>query len=71
MEPLNFEPFGERLAQDNGLRQDDRASRWLMRIGSLVFWSLVVTIVAARALYFDPAVFAGFERLAGLTHHIF
>ena len=71
MEPLNFEPFGERLTQDNNLRPDDRASRWLMRIGSTVFWSLVVTIVAARALYFDPAVFAGFDRLASLARHIF
>lgn len=71
MERLKFEPFGERVTQENSLRQDDRASRWLMRIGSAVFWSLVATIVLARALYFDPAVFTGFDHLAGLARHIF
>jgi hypothetical protein len=71
MERFKFEPFGERLTQDDGLRQDDRASRWLLRVGSAVFWSLVVAIVLARAVYFDPSVFAGFDRVAGLARSIF
>ena len=71
MERFKFEPFGERLTQDDHLRHDDRASRWLLRIGSALFWSLVAAIVLARALYFDPAVFAGFDHVAGLARTIF
>jgi hypothetical protein len=71
MERFNFEPFGERLTQQDRLRQDGRASKWLLRIGSTVFWSLVAAIVLARAAYFDPGVFAGFDRLAGLVRSVF
>ena len=71
MERFKFEPFGERLTQDDHLRQDDRASRSLLRLGSALFWSLVVAIVLARAFYFDPGVFAGFDRVASLARSIF
>ena len=71
MERVEFEPFGERLTQEDSPRQDSRASKWLMRAGSAVFWSLVVAIVLARAVYFDPSVFAGFDRLAALARTVF
>jgi hypothetical protein len=71
MERFNFEPFGERLTQQDRLRHDGRASKWLLRIGSTVFWSLVAGIVLARAVYFDPGVFAGLDRLAGLVRSVF
>ena len=70
MERFNFEPFGERLTQEDGVRQDGSASKWLLRIGSALFWSLVAAIVLARAVYFDPGVFAGFDRLAELARSI-
>jgi hypothetical protein len=67
MERLNFEPFGERMAQEDGLPQTSRASKLLLWAGSAAFWSLVAVIVLARAAYFSPDVFSSFDRLAALT----
>jgi hypothetical protein len=66
MERLNFEPFGERMAQEDGLAQASRASKLLLWAGSAAFWSLVAVIVLARAAYFSPNVFSSFDRLAAL-----
>jgi hypothetical protein len=72
MHRLKFEPFGERLAQEDGLRRGgSRASKWLLWTGSAVFWSLVAVIVLARAAYFEPGVFAGFDRIAALARSVF
>jgi hypothetical protein len=71
MERFKFEPFGERLTQDDHPRQADRSSKWLLRLGSVLFWSLVAAIVMARAFYFDPSVFAGFDRVAALARSVF
>jgi hypothetical protein len=71
MECFKFEPFGERLTQDDRPRQADRSSKWLLRLGSVLFWSLVAAIVMARAFYFDPGVFAGFDRVAALARSVF
>jgi hypothetical protein len=35
--------------------------------GTGVFWSLVATIVLARAVYFEPGVFDEFSRVAALV----
>jgi len=71
MDRFIFEPFGERLAQQGARRRDGHASRWLLRIGAVVFWSLVAAIVLARAVFFDPGVFAGFDHVAGLVRSVF
>ena len=70
MERLKFEPFGERLTQEDSLRRGGRASKWLLWSGSAAFWSLVVAIVLARAAYFEPGVFS-FDRLATLARAVF
>jgi hypothetical protein len=67
---LEFEPFGEKLPRLDDAWRNERASKWLLWLGSVVFWSLAATIVLARAVYFDPSVFAGFERLASLARSV-
>lgn len=71
MQDLEFEPFGEPLTRLDAPSRGGRASKWLLRIGTAAFWSLVIAIVLARAAYFDSTVFSGFERLAGLARNIF
>ena len=70
MERMKFEPFGEQLV-DRGTSSPGNggASRWLLRAGSAVFWSIVAVIVVARATYFDPAVF-DFDRLAAILRSV-
>ena len=50
-----FEPFGEPIAIADVARTP--ASRWLARAGAGIFWALVITIVVARAIYFEQGVF--------------
>ena len=63
MERLEFEPFGERLMREAGVRPEPHASRLLLRTGIGLFWSLVGVIVLARAIYFEPGIFDGFGRV--------
>jgi hypothetical protein len=69
MERVEFEPFGERLAPVVA-RRGERASKWLLWVGSAVFWSLAAAIVLARAIYFDPGVFVAFGRVAVLARYV-
>ena len=68
MQDTKFDSFGEPLAK--GLTSDSQqrgnTSRWVMLAGTSVFWSMVVVILSARAVYFDPDFAAKFERLAEL-----
>ena len=68
MERTRFEPFGKEvdLAETAEVRRS--ASRWLMWVGSALFWTLAGTIVAARAIYFDPGIFDGFARAVAFLH---
>lgn len=55
MRCLEFDPFGEPL--HNATLRDSvhtPASKFVSRLGVGIFWTLVVSIIAARALYFDP-----------------
>ncbi len=70
MESLKFEPFGERLAPHDGAERAGGASKWLLWAGSAVFWSLAIAVVVARAAFFDPRVFAGFDHIAALTRGV-
>ena len=67
MESSKFEPFGEQFDQRS--MQDSPTSKWLLRAGLIVFWSMVAVIVAARAAYFDPDVL-NFEHLAAIVRTV-
>ena len=67
MERLGFEPFGERLVAERTARPQARASTYLLRADTGLFWSLVAVIVLARAAYFEPGIFDGFSRVAALA----
>ena len=67
MERVRYEPFGERLTPEGEARPASRASKYLLWTGAGLFWSLVGTIVLARAVFFEPGVFEGFSRVAALT----
>lgn len=67
IERVNFEPLGERLTPDRGDRSQSAASRYLLRAGSGIFWSLVAAIVLARAAWFEPGIYDGFNRVAALA----
>ena len=67
MDRLRYEPFGERLAPEGEAGPRSRASKYLLWSGTGVFWSLVVAIVVARAVIFEPGVFDEFTRVAALV----
>ena len=67
MERLGFEPFGERLVLEGAPRPRSRASKYLLWAGTGLFWSLVGTIVLARAAFFEPGIFDSFNRVAALA----
>ncbi|WP_426435331.1 hypothetical protein [Bradyrhizobium genosp. P] len=65
-----FDPFGEPVpAVDNSIGHE-HASKWLKTAGTSVFWVLVVGIVLARAVYFDPDVF-NFQHAAAWAQGLF
>jgi len=68
MERTKFEPFGEEVNLAESAEVESRASRWVMPVGSALFWTLAGTIVVARALYFDPGIFDGFARAVAFLH---
>jgi hypothetical protein len=69
-EPATFDPFGEEVTMTERTAPV-RGSRWLMRAGAGLFWTLVIVIVAARAIYFQPGIFNGFERALAFAQNLF
>jgi hypothetical protein len=67
VEPSKFDPFGEPVAIVDAL-EPASASWWLARTGAGLFWALVIAIVAARAVYFEPGVFNGLDRAIAFAH---
>jgi hypothetical protein len=67
MERTGFEPFGEQLVSAKDTQPNSRASKFLLRAGTGLFWSLVAAIVLARAAFFEPGVYDGFSRVAFLA----
>lgn len=65
MPHAQFDSFGERIpnAQPHDVDQR-RTSRRVLLAGTGIFWTLVVVILSARALYFDPDVASTFAQLA-------
>lgn len=73
MQQSQFDSFGERLPKYD-LRTSapqDTVSRWMLRGGIGLFWSLVVVVLTARAIYFDPELAAKFGELAANLSAIF
>lgn len=70
MRPLQFDPFGEPVAQGVEQATSSSASRIALRSGVGLFWMMVVAIVAARAVYFDPDLTEKFGNLASLLGHL-
>lgn len=68
MERTKFEPFGEEVNLAESAEVQSGASRWLMWVGSALFWTLAGAIVVARAIYFDPGIFDGFARAVAFVH---
>ncbi|MGE0288054.1 MAG: hypothetical protein AB7I42_17090 [Bradyrhizobium sp.] len=56
-----FDPFGEPVPTAEPSAGTGRAAKWLKSGGTGLFWVLVVAIVLARAVYFEPGSFS-FER---------
>ncbi len=69
MQDPKFDPFGEPVAMAESVAPA-RASRWLMRAGASLFWTLVVIIVAARAIYFEPGVFNRLDRAVAFAQNL-
>ena len=70
VEPSKFDPFGEPVAMADAA-EPSRGSRWLARTGASLFWGLVIAIVAARAVYFEPGVFNGLDRALAFAQSLF
>lgn len=71
MSPLQFDPFGEPVAQSfrHQAETTGRAKpgpRPALRAGTGLFWVLVIGIVAARAAYFDPDFAGRFGAVAAV-----
>jgi hypothetical protein len=58
MSQPTFDSFGEPIPSAAQEPPRGRASRWLTMSGNCVFWGLVIGIVLARAVYFEPGVFS-------------
>ena len=73
MQPTRFDSFGERLpALEAGASgSQGPVSRWMLRGGIGLFWTLVVVVIAARVIYFDPDLAAKFEGFAASLSAIF
>lgn len=63
--PPMFDGFGERLPDcDAPAEARDGGSRWMLRLGTGLFWSLVVAVTVARVMFFDPHLAATFGSVA-------
>lgn len=58
---VEFDGFGEPIPESRIVKSQalpvaphGSVSRWMVRAGTGIFWTLVVVIVAARAAYFNP-----------------
>jgi hypothetical protein len=67
MSPEKYDAYGEALPEASGRRREaTSASALLSRIGQVVFWLLVITIVAARIIYYPAS--PGFD--VGSAPHV-
>jgi hypothetical protein len=73
VQPTQFDSFGERLptCEPQGRGPQYVVSRWMLRGGIGLFWSLVAVVLAARMIYFDPDFAAKFGQFAASLSAIF
>lgn len=78
MHDTQFDPFGEPVAHSlrDSISQAGRqgpGSRFLLRSGTGMFWTLVIGVVVARIAYFDPDFAQKFDiaALSRFFHAIF
>lgn len=73
MQPTRFDSFGERLPIYDAQPRGSQAvvSRWMLRGGIGLFWSLVAVVIAARVIYFDPDLAARFGEFAASLATVF
>lgn len=73
MQPTQFDSFGERLPKYAPQKRgpQDIVSRWMLRGGIGLFWTLVAVVLAARVIYFDPDFAAKFGQLAASLSAMF
>jgi hypothetical protein len=62
-----FEPFGETVSWRDAQPQQSRTLKWA---GVGIFWLLAGTIVVARAAYFNPDIYNGFDRAIAFAQHL-
>ena len=70
MRPIQFDPFGEPVAQASSEDKASTSSRVPLRLGVGLFWVMVVAIVAARVVYLDPAFAEKFGAVASLIGNL-
>lgn len=71
MQKERFDAFGEPVTfGEPPVDIQGRVGGWIMTAGTGLFWSLVVVIVAARALYFDPDIAGKFGQLEAFARTI-
>jgi hypothetical protein len=68
-EQATFDPFGEQVIMTERATPA-RGSRWLKRAGAGLFWALVIVIVAARAIYFQPGIFNGLDQVLAFAQNL-
>ena len=71
MQQVRFDAFGEPAKYDEPrVAMQGPVSKWIMLAGTGLFWSLVVVILVARAVYFDPELAGKFGQLEALGRTI-
>jgi hypothetical protein len=63
----HFEPFGETVSWRDSQPPQSRALKWA---GCGIFWLLAGTIVVARAAWFNPDIYSGFDRAIAFAQHL-
>jgi hypothetical protein len=73
VQPTQFDSFGERLPKYDPQTRGPQSvvSRWVLRGGIGLFWSLVAVVLAARVIYFDPDFATKFAQFAATLSTIF
>jgi hypothetical protein len=70
MQRTTFDPYGEAIELADGTHAPSTDSRRLTHFGTGLFWVLVVAIVGARAIYFDPGMLQGAKQVVAFLESL-